>query len=276
MDVSSNELKKLTKKYFQLFAVVSLLTGCTSLSLINVIPEIESPTMQGNNGRIGFELAGVGGKELILVDDPSKRPVVFNKNNLKTSTAVITRTGISWYPTNNFTIAGGIQNSSAIYLKAKLNVLNSYREDPEYGLVYLSVNFEATYQQAKKNGDTNGVGGATGFPWEGTSQSITGAGGASVGYQLFKRVVPFLGFTYQQVQATGNIKQSQSLNGVDAGGSYSLGPVDGTVQVIGFGLEYRPKNRFFITPLIQYFDFDWGGNKIKDVTGSIRITYVPL
>ncbi|MBY0554479.1 hypothetical protein K2P97_08120 [bacterium] len=276
LDVSFNELKKLIKQYFQLFTVVSLLTGCTSLSLINVIPEIESPTMQGNNGRIGFELAGVGGKELILVDDPSKRPVVFNKNNLKTSTTVTTRTGLSWYPTNNLAIAGGIQNSSALYLKGKLNVLNSYREDPELGLVYLSINFETTYQQARKSGDTNGVGGATGFPWEGTSQSITGAAGVSVGYQLFKRVVPFLGFSYQQIQTTGNVNQSQSLNGADAGGSYSLGPVDGTTQVIGFGLEYRPKNRFFITPLIQYFDFDWGGNKIKDVTGSIKITYVPL
>lgn len=276
MDVFSNELKKLTRKYINFFAIIYLLTGCTSLSLIHVMPEIESPTMQGNNGRVGFELAAVGGKELILVDDPSKRPVVFNKTNLKTSTAAVTRTGVSWYPTNNLMFTGGIQNSSAAYLKGKLNVLNSYREDPEFGLIYLSINFEAAYQQAKKNGDTNGLGGATGFPWEGTSQSMSGAAGVSIGYQLFKRLVPFLGVSYQQFQTSGKVTQSPSLNGLDAGGNYDLGPLDGQAQIIGFGLEYRPKNRFFITPLIQYFDFDWGGNKIKDVTGSIRITYVPL
>jgi hypothetical protein len=48
------------------------------------------------------------------------------------------------------------------------------------------------------------------------------------------------------------------------------------VQVVGFGIEWRAKNRLFITPLVQYFNFEWGGNKIQDVTGSIKLTYVPL
>ncbi|MEQ1723670.1 MAG: hypothetical protein ABL930_10880 [Pseudobdellovibrio sp.] len=276
MDVFSKELKKLTEKSFQLFFILSILSGCTSLSLVNTIPEVESPTMQGANGRIGFELAGAGGKELILIDDPSKRPVVVNSSNLKTSTAFLTRTGALWYPTGNLVLGGGIQNSSAIYIKGKFNFLNSYREDAEFGLWYMAINFESTYQQAKKTGDNNGLGGASGFPWEGTSQSTSGTGGFSIGYQLFRRVVPFLGVNYQQFQTTGKVVQSLSTNGADLGGSYDLGIVTGHTQVVGFGLEWRPKNRIFITPLVQYFNFEWGGNKIQDVTGSIKLTYVPL
>ena len=274
MDVYSKLSKKLTKSVFKLI-LFFMLSGCTSLSLINAVPEIESPAMQGNNDRIGFELSGIGGKELIVFQDPSKRPLVFNTNNLKTSAAFFTRTGISWYPNNNIAISGGLQNSSAMYLKGKLNIFGSYREDPALGLFYLSVNFESTFQQAKKSGDNNGVTGASGFPWEGSSQNISGTAGVSIGYQVFKRVLPFLGLNFQQFQTTGNVKQSVSTTG-DPGGSYDLGVVAGTTQIIGLGVEFRPKYRFYITPLVQYFDFNWGGNKIQDVTGSIRITYVPL
>lgn len=246
------------------------------MSLTNAISEIESPSMQGNNNRIGFELSGASGKELIVVDDPSKRPFSVDTNNLKTSTAFLTRTGISWYPNNMIALSGGLQNSSAVYIKGKMNLLGSYREDPVEGMLYISLNFDSSYQMAKKSGSTNGVGGSSGYPWEGSSQNISGAAGVSVGYQFFKRVLPFIGYNYQQFQTSGTVKQFRSTNGVDAGGDFDLGLVIGSVQIFGLGMEYRPKPRLYFTPLIQYFNMNWGGNKTQDLMGSIRLTYVPI
>lgn len=246
------------------------------MSLTNAISEIESPTMQGNNNRIGFELSGASGKELIVVDDPSKRPFSVDTNNLKALTAFLTRTGISWYPAGFIGITGGLQNSSAVYIKGKVNLLGSYREDPVEGMLYISLNFDSTYQMAKISGSTNGAGGVSGYPWEGTSQNISGTAGVSVGYQFFKRVIPFIGYNYQKFQTSGKVKQFTSTNGLDAGGEFDLGLVTGSVQIFGLGAEYRPKPRLYFTPLIQYFNMNWGGNKTQDLTGSIRLTYVPI
>lgn len=267
--------KKLTNIIFR-STLFLFLTSCTTLNLSNPIPEIESPTIQGNNQRVGFEFSVVSGKELLVAEDPSKRPLVIDKNNLKTATAVFTKTGIAWYPTNSLTLTGGVLNSSILYVKGVVRILGSYREEPEPGLFYLSVNLESTYQMAKSSGDTNGVAGPTGYPWEGSSQNISGTGGLTVGYQFFKRAAPFLGFNYQQFQTSGKIKHLVSSNGLDAGGEYELGVVTGTTEVIGLGIEFRPKSRFFITPVLQYYNLNWGGNKIQDMTGSIRLTYVPI
>lgn len=232
--------------------------------------------MQGNYAHVGFEISAVGGKEFILVEDPSKRPVNYDVEKLRTSTVFLSRTGASWYPTNNISLTGGIQDSSALFVKAKINLLNGYRDDPERGLFYLALFFESTHQEAKKSGDHNGAGGATGYPWEGSSQMTSGTSGISLGYQLFKRAVPFIGYNFQRLQTKGTVKQQPSLDGFDSGGEYELSSVVGTSHNVGFGIEFRPRNRFFITTLVQSYELSWGGDKVKDVTGSIRLTYVPL
>ena len=132
--------KKFLKYSNYLFAAVSLFifSGCTSLSLYNTLPQIDSPRMHGAKDRIGFELQGTGGKELIQVEDPSKRPLNYNRSNIKTNNVFFTRSGVSKFVHNRIAIGMGVQNSSAVFAKAKISAIGVNKDDSALGEHYLS------------------------------------------------------------------------------------------------------------------------------------------
>lgn len=265
----TNEFKK-SGLNISLFLILS---SCSSLNLTTSLAEIEAPTASAPTRSIGVEFSAIGGKELILVDDPSRRPVVYNSSQLKTAAAFLTRAGIVWHPFSRIRLTGGIQNSSAAYAKAKISLIGNLGDESLSHAYFLTTNFETTYQVSTKTGDLNGATGASGYPWSGTTQNISGTGGVSLGYKFFKNSIVFIGYNYQKFQTTGNITHSASKNGLDAGAQYNLKLATGIVNNIGFGIEYKHKARFVITPVIQYYDFNWAGNNIQDVTGSVRMNF---
>lgn len=265
-------IKKLLK-YKIIFFIGLAFSGCSSLTVTNSIPEVESPVYQGRKS-FGFSFMVGPAKELTLIDDPSARPPDLTLKNLDISGKILARPAIHFYPLPLLSIACGIQNSSFIFLKAKINLLNGLMDDPPAGTIYAALNLESTYEQSKKSGVQKGLGGPTGYPWETKIENLTGTGGFSIGYQTRKKIVPFIGFNYQNIQTSGKIVQSPGVS--DPGGTYDIQTRIGLTRVYAIGIDWKPKYGFFITPQINYFEFNWGGNEKKELSGSIKIIYIPV
>ncbi len=267
-------IKKLSKfKLLSSSIIWILLSGCSSLTVTNAIPEIESPVYHGRKNS-GFSFTSSAGKELNLIDDPSARPPDLNSAKLEVTNKFISKPEIHLYPKSRLSLTAGLQNSSVLFLGATISLLNGLIDDPAAGTIYAILNFTTTFEQARKSGNQKGLGGAGGYPWDATAQNFTCMGGFSIGYQTARRLVPFIGYNYQSIQTSGKIEQS-AANG-DSGGSYIIRTQMGLARVYGIGFEWRPKYGFFLTPQINYYEFNWGGNEIKEATGSIKITYVPV
>ncbi len=247
--------------------------GCSSLVVTNGIPEIESPVYQGRKS-FGFSFLASAGKELTLNDDPSARPPDVTDKKFEVANHFISRPAIHFYPMSQLSLAIGMQNSSALFASSKINLLNGLIDDPAPGIFYAVINFMSTYELAKKSGNQNGLGGASGYPWEAKVENLTGTAGFSIGYQTRKKIVPFFGFNYQATKTTGKVDQKSSAT--DQGGSYTLRSQNGITRVYGIGFDWKPKYGFFIAPQLNYYEFYWGGNEIKEVTGSVKITYIPV
>ena len=147
-------------------------------------------------------------------------------------------------------------------------------DDAPQGTVYAAFSLASTYEMNKKTGSQNGIGGPGGYPWSAKTENLTGTAGISVGYQTRKKIVPFIGFNYQYVQTTGKV--NQDAGPADPGGNYMLKTQLGSTRVYGIGFEWKPKYEFFVTSQINYYEFSWGGNDVKEGTGSIKLTYVPV
>ena len=267
-------IKKLSTPKLILFLSFALWqVGCSSLTVTNGIPEIESPVYQGRKN-YGFSFLTTAGKELTLIDDPSARPPDLTVKKLEVRNKFISRPAIHYYPASQVSLSGGLQNSSALFVQAKISLLNGLIDDPAPGTIYAAINLMSTYEANRKSGSQSGFGGPNGFPWAAGTENVTGTAGFSIGYQTRKKIVPFFGFNYQYVQTTGRI--SQDGVGADPGGSYELRTQLGTTRVYGIGFDWKPKYGFFIAPQINYYEFTWGGNDIKEAVGSIKITYIPV
>lgn len=275
LDVYIKKLSKLnvTIDLILSFVALVLLAGCSTLTVTNGIPEIESPVYQGRKN-FGFSFITTAGKELTLIDDSSARPPDLTAKKLEVQNKFVSRQAIHYYPASQLSLAGGLQNSSALFINAKINLLNGLIDDPAPGTIYAALNFMSTYEMNKKSGTQNGLGGPNGFPWNGKVENLTGTAGFSVGYQTRKKIVPFVGFNYQYVQTTGKVDQDGVAT--DPGGSYQLRTQLGTTRVYGIGFDWKPKYGFFIAPQVNYYEFNWGGNEIKEAVGSIKITYIPV
>lgn len=247
--------------------------GCSALTVTNAIPEIESPVYHGRKN-FGFSFLATAGKELSLIEDPSVRPPDLTEKKLEVLNKFISKPAIHFYPASRLSLETGIQNSSALFISTKINLLNGLMDDPAPGILYAALNFMSTYEIAKKSGTQSGLGGPQGYPWSGTIENLTGTAGFSIGYQTRKKIVPFFGFNYQYVQTTGKI--DQSVSSTDLGGNYLLRTQLGRTRVYGIGFDWKPKYGFFLTPQINYYEFNWGGNEIKEGMGSIKITYIPV
>lgn len=271
-DVSIKKLLKLkVRLFFLLFALWH--SACSSLSVTNAIPEIQSPVHQGRKS-YGFSFLATAGKELTLIDDASARPPDLSAKQLEVLNKFVSRQAIHYYPASRLSLEFGLQNSSALLFDMKISLLNGLIDDPPPGTIYASFNLQSTYEINKKSGSQSGFGGPVGYPWTAKTENLTGTAGISVGYQTRKKIVPFVGFNYQYVQTTGKIDQEAGSG--NAGGSYQLRTQMGSTRVYGIGFDWKPKYEFFITPQIDYYEFSWGKNEIKEAVGSIKLTYVPV
>lgn len=272
---SDVSIKKSSKHKFAFFLLnlAVVLSGCSTLTVTNGIPEIESPVFQGRNG-FGFSFLATAGKELTLIDDPSARPPDTSVKKLEVLNKFVSRQAVHYYPASRLSLEVGLQNSSALFVGGKISLLNGLVDDPSPQTIYAALNFMSTYEVNKKTGSQNGLGGQSGYPWTAGTENLTGTAGFSVGYQTRKKIVPFIGFNYQYVQTTGKVNQDD-VSG-SPGGIYLLRTQIGSTRVYGIGFEWKPKYGFYVAPQINYYEFNWGGNEIKEAIGSIKITYVPV
>ena len=266
-------IKKLKKSNLFFFVMMIAFSGCTSLTVTNAIPEVESPVYIGRKS-FGFSFLANIGKELNLIDDPSARPPDLTYKQIDVPSKFISRPAIHYYPYSRISLTGGIENSSLVFFKTKIGILNGLVEDPPKGVFYAAANLESTYEIAKKSGNQKGFGGAAGYPWTAMTQNLTATAGISIGYQWQRRLVPFIGFNYQYIQTTGQINQSAGAS--DPGGNYGMAQQIGFTRVYAIGLDWRPKYGFYFTPEITYYEFSWGGNSIKEGSGNIKLTYIPV
>jgi len=257
---------------FLLFAL--FLNGCASLDLNLPIAEIESPRHQGRKTGWGVDFSGGSSKRLSLVADPSVRPLDLESTKHATANLFLTKNGLNYYFWDRVSLSGILIDSKTPAIRLKVSLLNGYKEDSQIGEWYASLYLEGAYQRAEASGNQNGAGGAVGFPWSGKSSLASGAGGLSVGLQIFKKALPFVGVNYQQFQTSGEITQTAA--GSDPGGAFKVNVKNGTVLTYGLGLDYRPNPRFYIVPQIYYYNLKWYENDYSEIGGSIKLLYVPV
>ena len=268
------------KKFNILLKIVGTLTtffifsSCATLNLTMPVPELESPQHHGRQNGVGFEVTGGSGSQLSLTDDPSKRPFIAANQNQKVDDVFIMKPGINWYALSRLTVTAGVVDSKSPFLRAKISLLNGYREDTEIGRYQMSFTTEASFQHAETSGNQNGAGGAVGFPWKGTSQLLYGKASLSFGMQMTRKMLPFIGYSYQQFQTYGVIDQTAA--GSDAGGSFKIQPEYGTVQAVGLGLDWKISPRFYIMPQALYYQTKWYDKSLNQIGGSLRLIYVPI
>lgn len=257
-----------------LLLLLFVLSGCASLDLSLPISEIESPRHQGRKTGWGVDFSGGTSKKLSLVSDPSARPLDLDNTKHTTANLFLTKNGLNYYFWDRVSLSGILIDSKTPAIRLKVSLLNGYKEDSQIGEWYAALYTEGAYQQAEVSGNQNGAGGATGFPWNGKSTLASGAAGLSIGFQIFKKALPFVGVNYQQFQTSGQIVQSPSSS--DSGGTYKVSLENGTVLTYGIGLDYRPNSRFYIVPQVYYYNLKWYENSYSEVGGSIKLLYVPV
>ena len=106
-------IKKLQKFNLFFLVMLSFFTGCTSLTVTNAIPEVESPVYIGRKS-FGFSFLANIGKELNLIEDPSARPPDLTNKQIDVPSKFISRPAIHYYPAARVSLSGGIENSSLI------------------------------------------------------------------------------------------------------------------------------------------------------------------
>ena len=268
---------KFTRQVLQALGVVlglTLLSGCATLDLTLPISELESPQHQGRKSGVGVDFTALTSKQLSLNDDPSKRPADLITTKHKTGNLFLTKTGLNYYFLDRLALSGILIDSKIPALKLKVALLHGFREDAQPGTFHASLNLMGSYQIAETSGSQNGVGGPTGFPWKGSANLVSGTVGLSLGYQFFKRTIPFIGVNYQHFQTQGQIEQSGVPT--DAGGSYKINVTDGKIMTYGFGFDFRPNPRFFIMPQVYMYNFKWYENDYNEIGGSVKLVYVPI
>lgn len=268
------------KKFNILIKIVSVLTtvfifsSCATLNLTMPVPDLESPQHHGRQNGIGFEVTGGSGSQLSLTDDPSKRPFVAANQNQKVDDVFIMKPAINWYALSRLTVTAGVVDSKSPFLRAKISILNGYREDTEIGRYQMAFTTEASFQHAETTGNQNGAGGAVGFPWKGTSQLGYGKASLSFGWQMTRKMLPFIGYSYQYFQTYGVIDQTAA--GSDPGGSFKIQPEFGSVQALGVGIDWKISPRFYIMPQALYYQTKWYDKSLDQIGGSLRLIYVPI
>jgi hypothetical protein len=275
-------IKKLLKPKFSqrgqqvLAAIIGLMlfSSCATLDLTLPISELESPQHQGRKTGVGVDFTALTSKQLTLNDDPSKRPVDLITTKHKTGNLFLTKTGLNYYFFERASLSAILIDSKIPAMKLKISILHGFREDAQPGTYHASLNLMGSYQIAESSGNQNGVGGASGFPWKGTANLVSGTVGFSFGYQFFKKAIPFVGVNYQQFQTQGQVNQSAA--GADAGGTYKINIEDGKIMTYGLGLDFRPNPRFFIMPQVYMYNFKWYENDYNEVGGSVKLVYVPV
>lgn len=271
---------ELIKKSFKLkftvafYFLIAFLSGCASIDLTLPIAEIESPRHQGRKTGWGLDFAGGSSKKLSLVADPSARPIDLENTKHSTANLFLTKNGINYYFWERVSLSGILIDSKNPALRLKVSLLGGYKEDSQVGEWYASLYAEGAYQLAEAAGGQLGLSTASGSPWSGKSTLTSGAGGVSLGLQIFKKVLPFIGVNFQQFQTSGQIIQKAAAS--DSGGNYNISVENGMVTTYGFGLDYRPNPRFYIVPQVYYYSLKWYENSYSEVGGSIKLLYVPV
>lgn len=271
MDEFFKKFKK-TKFGIGIFFIF-LFQGCATLDLTLPLNEIESPQHQGRQTGIGIELAGTNGLQMKLSEDPSQRPYTPSEKH-SVDSLFMTKPALNFYFWNRVTLSGGVIDSRSPFVKAKISILNGFREDTEPGRMQLALATEGSYQRAEASGNQNGFGGATGFPWKGTSELFNYKVGLSFGVHLNRKILPFVGFNYQQFQSSGTINHTAVQS--DAGGSYKIKPEVGSLRTAGLGIDWRLNSRFFITGQFLLSQFNWYEKNNEEMGGMFKIVYVPM
>lgn len=251
-----------------------LLSSCATLDLTLPISDLESPQHQGRKTGYGIDFSGITSKQLKLNDDPSKRPVDLLTTKHQISDLFLTKSSLNYYFLERATLSATLIDSKIPSLKLKVSLLSGFREDAMPGTFHSSLHFQGSYQLAETSGNQNGIGGSAGYPWKGTANLMSGTVGWSLGYQFFKKAIPFIGVNYQQFQTYGKI--DHTANQLDAGGSYKINVADGKIITYGFGLDFRPNPRFYFMPQVYMYNFKWYENDTNEIGGSLKIIYVPV
>lgn len=247
--------------------------GCATVNLTVPLNEIESPVHQGRQNGFGFEYMGTTGLQLKPVDDPSKRPYTSAvKHNV--DSVFLTAPGFNYYTLNRVTLTSGLMDSKSPYLKMKVAILNGYNEATEAGRLEMAIYGEGSYQRAYASGTQNGIGGASGFPWESTLELYNFKAGLSFGVQLTRKILLFTGINYQQFSTSGTINQTSVT--ADAGGTYKVQPEPGILRTAGLGMDWRISTRFFFMTQFLYSNFQWYENKDPQYGGVVKLTYIPV
>ncbi len=274
MDVFIKKFRKFKFQFISALLCLSFFSGCTTLDLTLPIADLESPQHQGRLTGFGVEYTGASGQSIQLTPDASLRPIASATAKHNIENIFITKPGINVYVLNRLTFTAGLIESKSPFLKMKVSLLSGYREDGEAGRWHASLGTEVSYQRAEKSGSQNGIGGASGFPWSGKSDLLNGKVGLSIGYQVWKRFTPFIGYNYQQFQTYGSINQTAA--GSDPGGQFSYQPEIGRINTVGIGLDWKPSPTFYIMPQVLYYHLKWYDKDISDVGASLKICFVPV
>jgi len=276
LDVFIKRFKKFNifLQIIKVLPFIFVFAGCATLNLTMPVPELESPQHHGRQNGIGFEVSGSSGSQLSITDDPSKRPFVATSQSQKVDDVFVMKPGLNWYPMSRLTITAGVIDSKSPFLRAKISILNGYREDVEVGRYQMAFATEASFQRAETTGNQNGAAGVTGYPWQGSSQLIYGKASLSFGRQMTRKLLPFIGYSYQRFQTYGVIDQTPA--GTDAGGSFKIQPEDGTIQTVGIGIDWKINPRFYIMPQALYYQTKWYDKSLHQIGGSLRLIYVPI
>lgn len=253
-------------------SVTGFFLGCTTLDVTMPISDLESPAHQGRKTGFGLEYSGGSAKQLKLTPDASKRPPdVSATAKHEALDLFVTKPGISFFGWNRVTGTFGLVDSKTPFFRAKVSLLQG-REESDPGRFAMSLSTEVSYQRAENSGSQNGVGGATGYPWKGTAEILNGKVGLSFGFQVTKKILPFVGVNYQQIQTTGTIEQSAAAS--DAGGHYKIQPEIGKILVYGVGIDYKVHTKVFIMPQVLMYNLKWYENDTQEVGGSLRLVYL--
>jgi hypothetical protein len=259
------------QKGFLVLLVIAF-QGCATLDLQVPLNEIESPLHQGRENGFGIEMAGTKGLQVKLSEDPSQRPYAESTKH-SVDPVFLLKPALNFYMWSRFTVAMGVIESKSPFIKGKVSLLHAYREDHETGRLQMALAGETSYQRAEVSGSQNGLGGATGFPWKGTSELLNYKVGLSLGMHVGKRLLPFVGYNFQQFITSGRIEHTAS--GGDAGGSNDIKAKTGDIRTMGLGLDWRVSSRVYITMQALQSNFEWYEKKLTEIGGHLKLSFIP-
>ncbi len=242
-------------------------TGCASLVANVPGAQVQSSETAGGESDFGYKVGNFNIAQYKFTSDASARPPNLSIPDLTLNNLVVQGDGL--YSFNPRFDASLFLSSAGNGIGAKYQLLGPAAGESKTGDYSLAVFGRTGFSEIRKSGNQNGSFGPGGFSWQATARTQFTEGGLSFGKKTDDETLVFLGLSTSKILINGDIKQDPTADGVNLGGKYSTGNLQGQTYTAALGLDFGQLSK----KQIQVGATQYQIGEIKTTQGFANFSY---